>query len=94
LKRNRRGRKRKSTARERNGRPQRQAENPRQVTRGSAMGVVEDEGFIGVTERGRGGNAEHRQPNLFFLTFAHARNSRAEPPTHDWRKIKTVSCPR
>jgi hypothetical protein len=47
-------------------------------------------GFIRVTERGRGGNAEHRQPNLFFLTFAHARNSRAEPPTHDWRKIKTT----
>jgi hypothetical protein len=55
-----------------------------------AIREAEALGFIRVTERGRGGNAEHRQPNLFFLTFAHARNSRAEPPTHDWRKIKTV----
>jgi hypothetical protein len=55
-----------------------------------AIREAEALGFIRVTERGRGGNAEHRQPNLFFLTFAHARDSRAEPPTHDWRKIKTV----
>jgi hypothetical protein len=47
-------------------------------------------GFLRVTERGRGGNAEYRQPNRFFLTFAHARTSRAGPPTHDWRKIKTM----
>ena len=46
-------------------------------------------GFIRVTERGRGGNAEHRSPNYFFLTFAHARTSRAQPPTHNWRQIKT-----
>jgi hypothetical protein len=56
----------------------------------SAVREAEALGFIRVTERGRGGNAEHRQPNLFFLTFAHARNSRALPPTHDWRKIKTI----
>ena len=47
-------------------------------------------GFIVVTQRGRGGNAEHRRPNLFRLTFAHDRNSRQEPPTHDWRKIRTL----
>src|SRR5262245_4033117 len=47
-------------------------------------------GFIRVTERGRGGNAEYRRPNLFFLAFAHARNGKVQPPTHDWRKIKTV----
>ena len=29
-------------------------------------------GFIRITERGRGGNAEHRMPNKFFLTFAQA----------------------
>jgi hypothetical protein len=55
-----------------------------------AIRELEALGFIRVTERGLGGNAEYRQPNLFFLTFAHGRNSRAEPPTHDWRKIKTV----
>jgi hypothetical protein len=47
-------------------------------------------GFIEVTERGRGGNAEHRQPNKFFLTFARGRDSHANPPTDAWRKIKTM----
>jgi hypothetical protein len=46
-------------------------------------------GFIRV-KQGRAGNAEHRQSNLFRLTFAHDRNSRQEPPTDDWRKIKTL----
>jgi hypothetical protein len=46
-------------------------------------------GFLRVTQRGRGGNAEHRQPNHFLLTFAYGRDSRAISPTHDWRKIKT-----
>src|SRR5262245_12119276 len=47
-------------------------------------------GFIEVTKRGRGGNAECREPSLYRLTFAHDRNTRQSPPTHDWRKIKTV----
>src|SRR5215475_9734283 len=47
-------------------------------------------GFIEVTKRGRGGNAESRESSLYRLTFAHDRNSRQSPPTHDWRKIKTV----
>src|SRR5262245_7171610 len=46
-------------------------------------------GFLEVTKRGRGGNAESREPSLYRLTFAHDRNSRQSPPTHDWRKIKT-----
>jgi hypothetical protein len=54
-----------------------------------ALREAEALGFIRVTERGRGGNAEYGTPNKFFLTFAHGRTSRAEPPTHDWRKIKT-----
>src|SRR5215831_2739581 len=53
-----------------------------------AIREAEALGFIRVMERGRGGNAEHRRPNLFRLTFAHDRNSH-EPPTHDWRRIKT-----
>src|SRR5215471_14030259 len=52
-----------------------------------AIREAEALGFIRVTERGRGGNAEHRQPNLFFLTFANSRSSNT--PTHDWRKIKS-----
>lgn len=54
-----------------------------------AIREAEALGFIRVTEHGRGGNAEHRSPNYFFLTFAYNRNSRAQPPTHDWRQIKT-----
>jgi DNA-binding transcriptional MocR family regulator len=55
-----------------------------------AIREAEALGFIRVTERGRGGNAEHRQPNKFFLTFAHSRESRQSPPTHDWRRIKSL----
>jgi len=53
-----------------------------------AIREAEALGFIRVTERGRGGNAEYRQPNLFFLTFSLSRSSNT--PTHDWRKIKTL----
>jgi len=55
-----------------------------------AIREAEALGFIRVTERGRGGNAEHHQANLFFLTFAYSRDSRSHPPTQDWRKIKTI----
>ena len=55
-----------------------------------AIREVEALGFIRITERGRGGNAEHRSPNLFFLTFAHGRDSGKHPPTHDWRRAKTL----
>ena len=55
-----------------------------------AIRELEALGFIRVTERGRGGNSEYRQPNRFFLTFAQARDSRSNPPTQDWRKIKTI----
>jgi hypothetical protein len=54
-----------------------------------AIREAEALGFIRM-KRGRGGNAEHRQPNRFFLTFAHGRDSRAYEPTHEWRKIKTI----
>jgi hypothetical protein len=55
-----------------------------------AIREAEALGFIRVTEHGRGGNAEYKSPNLFFLTFAHGRDSRKHPPTHDWRRIKTL----
>jgi hypothetical protein len=47
-------------------------------------------GFFRITARGRGGNREYRAPNKFYLTFAFSRESRAKPPTDEWRKIKTV----
>src|SRR5215471_11346856 len=40
-----------------------------------AIRELEALGFIRVIY-GRGGNSEYRQPSLFFLTFAHARDSR------------------
>jgi hypothetical protein len=54
-----------------------------------AIREAEALGFIRM-KRGRGGNAEHRQPNRFFLTFALGNGPRALTPTHDWRKIKTI----
>ena len=55
-----------------------------------AIREAEALGFIRVTEHGRGGNREYRKPNLFGLTFAHGRDARSKPPTHEWRKIKTT----
>jgi hypothetical protein len=55
-----------------------------------AIREAEALGFIRITERGRGGNAEYRAPNLFFLTFAHSRDSGKNPPTHDWRRIEAL----
>jgi hypothetical protein len=54
-----------------------------------AIREAEALGFIRV-KRGRGGNADSSTPNLFGLTFSYDRGSRANPPTQDWRKIKTV----
>lgn len=55
-----------------------------------AIREAEALGFIKVTERGRGGNAEFRSANRYFLTFAHGRDSKSSPPTDDWRRIKTI----
>jgi hypothetical protein len=55
-----------------------------------AIREAEALGFIRITERGRGGNAEYGTPNLFFLTFAQSRDSGKQPPTHDWRRFKTL----
>jgi hypothetical protein len=52
-----------------------------------AIREAEALGFI-TLERGRGGNAEHRTPSLFGLTFSYV--DRRRPPTHDWRRIKTI----
>jgi hypothetical protein len=46
-------------------------------------------GFVEVTERGRGGNAEFRRPNLFRLTFRAADNVLGDG-SHEWRRIETV----
>ena len=46
-------------------------------------------GFVEVTERGRGGNAEFRRPNLFGLTFR-AADSVLGDGSHEWRRIETM----
>jgi hypothetical protein len=37
---------------------------------------------------GVAGNAEFRRPNRFRLTYRHTDR---DPPTHDWKRIKTVA---
>jgi hypothetical protein len=53
-----------------------------------AIREAEALGFIRITQRGRGGNAEHRSPNLFFPTYLNRRgkSGKVEPRPHDWRK--------
>ena len=55
-----------------------------------AIREAEALGFIRITEHGRGGNADQRRPNLFYITFLNERGSRAKPPSHDWQKIETI----
>jgi hypothetical protein len=54
-----------------------------------AIREAEALGFIRITERGHGGNAEYRSPNRFYLTYARGRDSNRHPPTDEWRRIKT-----
>ena len=55
-----------------------------------AIRETEALGFIRITERGYGGNAEYRSPNLFYLTYPTTRDTRKSPPTDEWRRIKTL----
>jgi hypothetical protein len=55
-----------------------------------AIREAEALGFIRITERGHGGNAEYRSPNRFYLTYAHTPDNKKKPPTHEWRRIKTL----
>ena len=54
-----------------------------------AIREAEALGFIRITQRGRGGNADHRKENQFFPTYLPGRDRTLEPP-HDWRRIKTL----
>ena len=47
-------------------------------------------GFAEITRQGRAGNAEFREPTLYRLTYVYPRGGKHNPPTHDWRKIKTA----
>jgi hypothetical protein len=54
-----------------------------------AIREAEALGFIVVTERGRAGNADFRSPNLFRLTFRHAKGLPGDG-THEWRQFKSI----
>lgn len=50
-------------------------------------------GFLEVTQAGRAGNAEHRSPNLFRLTYRPAKDvygTGNDGCSSEWRKIETL----
>lgn len=55
----------------------------------SAIDEVVALGFVEITQRGRGGNAEFRLPHKFRLTYLNSPDGWA--PTHEWRKFKTLA---
>jgi hypothetical protein len=55
-----------------------------------ALRELEALGIIVITERGRGGNAEHRQPNKFLLNFMCGAVNTGNEITNAWKRIKTL----
>jgi hypothetical protein len=54
---------------------------------GPGLREVEALGFIEITQRGLAGNADHRRPNQFRLTYLPTDGAGA---TNEWSKIETV----
>ena len=54
-----------------------------------AIRELEALGFIEVTQRGVGGNAEFKQMNLYRLTYRAAEGAPADG-SHEWRRITTI----
>jgi hypothetical protein len=46
-------------------------------------------GFLVVTKKGQGGNAEFRSPNRFRLTYRHAPGIPGDG-SHEWRRISSM----
>src|SRR5262245_4693338 len=46
-------------------------------------------GFIEITQRGRAGNADFRQPNVFRLTYLNKYQT-GENATNEWNRIETM----
>jgi hypothetical protein len=55
-----------------------------------ALRELEALGIIVITERGRGGNAENRQPNKFLLNFMCGAVNTRDEITNAWKRIKTL----
>jgi hypothetical protein len=62
--------------------------HPRMVA--PALRELEALGIIRVTERGRGGNANNRQPNKFLLNFLCGAVDTRDEITNAWKRIKTL----
>lgn len=45
-------------------------------------------GFVEITQAGRAGNADFREPNLFRLTYRHSKGTPGDG-THEWKLAKT-----
>jgi hypothetical protein len=55
-----------------------------------ALRELEALGIIVITERGRGGNAESRQPNKFLLNFMCGAVDTKDEVTNAWKRVKTL----
>jgi hypothetical protein len=55
-----------------------------------ALRELEALGIVIVTERGRGGNAEHRQPNRFLLNYMCGAIDAHEQITNTWTRFETL----
>ena len=62
--------------------------HPRMVA--AAIRELEALGIIRVTARGRGGNAEHRQPNRFCLNYACGAVDAKAEVNNAWSRIETL----
>jgi DNA-binding transcriptional regulator YhcF (GntR family) len=56
----------------------------------AALRELEALGLIRITQRGRGGNAEHRQPNKFLLNFMCGAIDTRDEITDAWKMITTM----
>lgn len=57
----------------------------------AALHNLEALGFIEITERGRGGNADFGKPHRFRLTYLPACDA---APTDEWRRLETIAAAR
>jgi hypothetical protein len=55
---------------------------------GPGLRELEALGFIEIVQRGLAGNADHRRPHTFRLTYQPTDDG--EPATDEWQHIKTV----
>jgi hypothetical protein len=55
-----------------------------------ALRELEALGIIRITQRGRGGTAEFRQPHLFLLNFLCGAVDTRDEITNTWKRIKTL----